>query len=101
MKNRNIRTFEEHQVVNFSDLNPNWDAERIVNNKKGLESYMIIDGEWQKSLPNQSTYNRHIYATPEQIEELNNELKTYRESKQKYNDLLSKYKKKPIPYNFI
>jgi len=97
----NIKTFEEHTTVEFSELlGKNWDAERIANNKKGLKSYMVINGEWKESLPNQSTYNKHIYATPEQIKELNSEYKKYKESKKRYEeskkryeDLLKKYKK--------
>jgi hypothetical protein len=93
MKHKNIKTFEEHEVVNFSDLNPNWDAKRIVNNRKGLKSYMFIDGEWKESLPTQNTYNKHIYVTDEQIKELNSEYKKYKESKKRYQDLLNLYKK--------
>ena len=101
---KNIKTYEEYNsntnVVNFSDLDKNWDAKRAVNKKNGKKSYMVVNGEWVESLPSASTYNKHIYATPEEVKELNKEYQLYLSSKKRYGNLLSKYKKIAKPYFF-
>jgi hypothetical protein len=84
---------KKYTIAKFSELDDNWDSERLLNKRKGLETYMIINGKWQKSLPNQSTYSRHIYATEEQIEELNNMYERQKRAQQEYKELLSKYTK--------
>ena len=81
-----LNTFEQHTTVKLSELGDDWDPRRINYEKMGLKSYMLINGEWIESKPTQSTYNKHIYATPEQIESLNADYLNFKQAKDKYYD---------------
>jgi len=55
-----IKTFEEHTIVNKSEIDDNWSAENTINRKKGLSPYIKKGGKFievkTKTIPKNAEY---------------------------------------------
>jgi hypothetical protein len=68
---KKLKKFEEHTILNSSELGNNLSAEYILNKKKGLKPYIKIKGKFEEIEEKKSIPSKAIYLKPEKAKKYN------------------------------
>lgn len=66
-----LKKFEEHTILNKSDLGNNWSADYHINKEKGLLPYVKIKGRFVEVDTNKTIPTNSVYLHPEQATQYN------------------------------
>ena len=99
----NFKQFNENnniQLVNFHDLEKDWNADRIVNAENGIYPYIVKDDKWvQIETYTSSQHSKVLFIKPEIAEELNKKKDLFQAAKNDYYSFIEQHKSPLVPYS--